>query len=220
MFEHLREHTMSPDLDELTTDLGVSHAAHDRSNLRWIPIRSLGQSQRETILKHLMTLSAEDRQRRFGHVISDERLAAYTQSMDFERDALFGVYDRALRLAALVHLAFGALGALPEAMAEFGISVLPRMRGRGVGSLLFDHAATLARNRGVHTLMIHLARDNASMLNIVRKAGAGITFIGGDASASLSLPADTLGSQIQELLGHQAAELDFRLKRQGLRLPT
>ena len=209
---------MSPDLNELASGIDTDDPTSDRSSLRWVPIRSLNSRQRPEIIRHLQALSLEDRQRRFGHAISDERISAYVQSMDFDHDAVFGVYDRSLRLSALVHLAFGEPQSLPEASAEFGISVLPRMRGRGVGALLFDHAMTLARNRSVHTLLIHLARDNAPMLNIVRKAGAGIAFSGGDALATLSLPADTLGSQIQELLGHQAAELDFRLKQQGLRL--
>ena len=214
---------MSPDLYELASGLDTDDPTSDRSSLRWVPIRSLDSRQRPEIIRHLQALSLEDRQRRFGHAISDERITAYVQSMDFDHDAVFGVYDRSLRLSALVHLAFGepqtTTEALPDASAEFGISVLPRMRGRGVGALLFDHAMTLARNRSVHTLLIHLARDNTPMLNIVRKAGAGIAFSGGDALATLSLPADTLGSQIQELLGHQAAELDFRLKQQGLRHP-
>jgi hypothetical protein len=65
---------------------------------------------------------------------------------------------------------------------------------------------------------IHLARDNAAMLGIVRRAGASLSFEGPDAVAELPLPADTLGSQIEELLGHQAAEFDYRFKLQVLRL--
>jgi ribosomal protein S18 acetylase RimI-like enzyme len=96
--------------------------------------------------------------------------------------------------------------------------VLPRLRGRGIGALLFEHAVTLARNRGRRSLLIHLARDNAPMMAIVRKAGAEVAFDGSDALATVPLPADTLGSQIQELLGHQAAEFDYRMKLQSLRL--
>ena len=138
--------------------------------------------------------------------------------MDFDADEIFGVFDRRLNLVALVHLAFGAAGELADGTAEFGISVLPRMRGKGAGSLLFEHAVTLARNRGVHTMLIHLARDNGAMLAIVRNAGASLSFEGTDALATMPLPANTLGSQIQELLSHQTAELDYRLKMQVLRL--
>ena len=33
-----------------------------------------------------------------------------------------------------------------------------------------------------------------------------------------ALPADTLGSQLEELLGHHAADFDYRMKLQVLRL--
>jgi ribosomal protein S18 acetylase RimI-like enzyme len=119
---------------------------------------------------------------------------------------------------AMVHLAFGAAGRVPGGAAEFGISVLPRQRGQGLGALMFDHAMTFARNRGIGTLLIHLARDNAPMLAIVRRAGAEVSFEGSEVMAQLPLPTDTLGSHIQEMLEHQAAELDYRLKLQVLRL--
>ena len=182
----------------------------------WVPVRSLGQRHRARALEHLLALGEADRVLRFGHLASDERLRQYVALLDFERDAVFGVFDRRLRLSALVHLAFEADGHA----AEFGVSVRPSLRGRGLGTLLFDHAVMHARNRGVRTLFIHLARDNAPMLSIVRQAGAEIAFEGAEAQAQLPLPADTLGSQLQELLGHQASDLDYRLKRQALRLDT
>lgn len=208
---------MNLPINKLKSALRPGQLTPGRSIWRWVPIRSLGEEARSQILEHLLALDHEDRVRRFGHMASDERLSAYVQSMDFDSDAIFGVFDRSLRLGAMVHLAFGTPDTLPSGTAEFGISVLPRLRQRGVGSLLFEHAMTLARNRGVRTLLIHLARDNQPMLAIVRKAGASVSFEGSDALATLPLEADTLGSQIQELLGHQAAELDFRLKLQGLR---
>jgi GNAT superfamily N-acetyltransferase len=180
----------------------------------WVPIRALGARHRQRVAQHLLALNDEDRAWRFGHLASDERIQHYVEQMDFHADAMFGVFDRRLTLVAMVHLAFQ-----PQCeAAEFGISVLPQMRGRGVGALLFEHAVTLARNRNVHTLIIHLARVNAPMLAIVRRAGAALAFDGSDAIATLPLAADTLGSQIQEMLGHQAAEFDYRLKLQALRL--
>jgi GNAT superfamily N-acetyltransferase len=207
---------MNPEPDEKLV------AGLHRSNSRaggvrnWVPIRALGPRHRERVCQHLLALDDEDRARRFGHLASDERIRHYVDQMDFHADALFGVFDRRLQLVAMVHLAFQPQGGA----AEFGISVLPQMRARGVGALLFEHAVTLARNRNVDTLIIHLARDNAPMLAIVRRAGAALAFDGSDAIATLPLPADTLGSQIQEMLGHQAAEFDYRLKLQALRLDT
>jgi GNAT superfamily N-acetyltransferase len=188
-----------------------------RKDYRWVPVRSLGRHHQPKVKAHLLALDDEDRIRRFGHLASDERIQHYVEAMDFDGDAVFGVFDRRLRLGALVHLAFGKPGVETQGTAEFGISVLSRMRGRGVGALLFEHAMTLARNRGVHTLLIHLARDNAPMLRIVQRAGASVTYEGSDAMATLRLPGDTIGSQIQELLDRQAGELDYRVKFQALR---
>jgi ribosomal protein S18 acetylase RimI-like enzyme len=187
-------------------------------SLRWAPVRTLGARHAPRVLAHLLALSNEDRVLRFGYLVSDEGIQHYAEKLDYERDQIFGVFNRGLRLVALVHLAFGAAGQVPGGAAEFGISVLPRQRGQGLGALLFDHAITHARNRGLGTLLIHLARDNAPMLAIVRRAGALVSFEGADVLAQLPLPADTLGSHIQEMLEHQAAELDYRLKLQVLRL--
>ncbi len=186
---------------------------------RWVPIRTLGSHHRERVLAHLLALEERDRWLRFGHAASDEQIALYAQGMDFDRDEVFGIFNRRLRLVAMAHLAFAPRGDAGEpAAAEFGVSVLPSTRGRGFGGRLFEHAIMHARNRGVRRMHVHLARENSPMLAIVRRAGAHVRTEGGDAMAELDLPADTLGSQIEELLGHHAADFDYRLKLQALRL--
>lgn len=182
----------------------------------WVPVRTLNARHRAQVTTHLLALDDTDRMRRFGHLASDERIRHYAERMDFERDDVFGTFDRSLKLVALGHLALDAGGGT----GEFGVSVQRRARGRRLGSQLFAHAVTHARNRQVHTLYIHLARDNAAMLAIVQRAGAAVSFEGSDAVAELALPADTLGSQLHELLDHQAAEFDYRLKMQALRVDT
>ena len=185
----------------------------------WFPIRRLAERHRERVLTHLLALGEGDRHLRFGHVASDDQIAQYVAQLDFARDEVFGVFDGRLRVVALAHLAFApTLADGHERAAEFGVSVSERQRGRGIGSRLFEHAATHARNRGARSLAIHLARDNSPMLAIVRKAGAVIRFDGSDAVALLELPADTVGSQLSALLETQAAELDYRWKLQVLRL--
>jgi GNAT superfamily N-acetyltransferase len=188
----------------------------------WVPIRTLAARHRAAVRAHLLGLDADDRQRRFGHTVSDERLQAYAAQLDFEHDQIFGTFDRRLRLVALGHLALGADEGTGSASGhgELGLSVLASARGRGLGTRLFQHAVMHARNRGVHTLHIQLARDNAPMLAIVQRAGARIEHDGSEALAVLPLAGETLGSQIGELLGERAAALDFRLKVQTLRAPT
>ena len=175
---------------------------------RWVPIRTLGERHRPRVEQHLLGLELPDRVWRFGHAASDDLVNRYAAQLDFERDQVFGVFDSQLQLIGLGHLAFEA----GTDSAEFGISVSASARHQGVGSELFAHAIVHARNRGVNCLNIHLARDNAAMLAIVRRVGAEIEFHGSDGHARLRLPAETLGSQLHELLGHHAAEFDYRLK--------
>jgi ribosomal protein S18 acetylase RimI-like enzyme len=181
---------------------------------RWVPIRTLGDRHRPRVERHLLELDMADRVRRFGHAASDDLIRRYAAQLDFERDQIFGVFDSRLRITALGHLAFDR----QQGSAEFGISVSAAARHQGLGSELFGHAVVHARNRGVGCLHIHLARDNQPMLAIVRRAGAQIEFQGADGLARLRLPADTLGSQMQELLGHHAAEFDYRVKHHVLQL--
>lgn len=180
----------------------------------WLPVRTLGEHHRSRVLDHLLTLGDQDRHLRFGHVASDEQIGRYVAQLDFGRDEIFGVFDDRLTLVAMAHLAFDGDGGL----AEFGVSVFPHLRGRGIGARLFSHAVTHARNRGAHSMAIHIARENTAMLSIVRRAGAQITFDGPDAVAQLGLPADTLGSQIEAIVERQAADIDYRIKLQVLRL--
>jgi len=181
---------------------------------RWLPVRSLGVRHRERILTHLIALGDDDRHLRFGQVATDEQIRLYVDHIDFERDELFGIFNSKLRLVAMAHLALAA----DASSAEFGVSVLPSQRGRGLGARLFEHAVTHARNRGAKSMAIHLARENGPMLAIVRKSGAAVRFEGADAVADLPLPEDTLGSHMGAMVETQAAELDYRMKLQVLRL--
>ena len=198
----------------------------------WVPVRVLGPRHRRRILHHLLELETADRILRFGHPASDAQIERYVQSMDFfGRDELFGVFDRRLALVAMAHLALsldedsqatpaapGAAAAAAFSAGEFGVSVSPKARGRGLGGQLFAHTVTHARNRGAARLVIYLERSNTAMLAIVRKAGATITFDGSQAVATLSLERATLGTQMEALVEAQAAELDFQIKLQVQRL--
>ncbi len=210
---------MNPNAEVLDAALPADGPPPSHAGRSWVPIRTLTSHDRDRVLDHLLALDADDRVLRFGHLASDDRIAAYVQQLDFDRDLILGVFDRRLRMVAQAHLAIGAEASDSQVgEAEFSVSVLPRSRGQGMGSLLFDHAVTAARNRGARRLWIHLLRDNAAMLSIVRKAGAQIDFDGSDATAQLHLPAESLLSRIGECVGQGAAELDYRLKLQGLKL--
>ena len=187
---------------------------------RWVPIRSLAARHRGRIAAHLRALSPADRYLRFGRVVNDHLIERYVEGLDFERDQLFGIFDRRLRLVAVAHLAYDTppqFAARP-AMVEFGVSVASTARGRGYGRRLFQHAVMHARNRGTATLFIHALTENAAMLHIARRAGASVERDGSESEAFLKLPADTLASQVEQLVETHAAELNYGLKRHALRL--
>jgi GNAT superfamily N-acetyltransferase len=180
----------------------------------WVPIRSLAARQRERVAAHLVALDERDRYLRFGYPATDAQISKYVDSIDFERDEVFGIFNRHLELIALAHLAHPVTMAAAQRppMSEFGVSVLPKARGRGFGRRLFEHAVLHARNRGVQTLFIHALSENAAMLKSARDAGATVERDGSESEAWLTLPPDTLASHVGELVEKQAAELDYRLK--------
>jgi GNAT superfamily N-acetyltransferase len=176
-----------------------------------VPIRSIGPRERPRISRHLLDLASSDRYLRFGYAASDEQVQRYVDSLDFERDELFGVYNRRLDLIAIAHLAFAPSDQHSDC-AEFGVSVAGHARGRGYGSRLFERAVVLARNEGVGMMFIHALSENAAMLKIARKAGAVVVRSGSESEAHLQLPSATFDTHLSEMALEHFAEIDFQLK--------
>ena len=198
---------------------GTSTRTGRSSSFSWVPIRSLARRHRQRILTHLLELEPADRYLRFGHPAIDEQIRKYVMSLNFERDEVFGIFNRRLQLIALAHLAYEAPQQIAgrPAMAEFGVSVSKKARGRGYGARMFDRAVMHARNRRIDTLYIHALTENTAMLEIARKAGATVERDGSESQALLKLPADTLATHVEQMLEGHAAEVDYRLKLNALR---
>jgi RimJ/RimL family protein N-acetyltransferase len=179
-----------------------------------VPIRSLGPNHRERIAAHLKSLDPHDRYLRFGYVASDEQIRHYADGLNFERDEIFGIYNRKLALIAMAHLAYPA-EKTSDSCAEFGVSVLKSARERGYGARLFARAAMHARNDGINQMFIHALSENSAMLKIAKRAGAIVERDGAEAEAHLKLPAATLDSQITEIVHEQMALADYRMKTQA-----
>lgn len=180
-----------------------------------VPIRALADHHRSRILAHLMALDHQDRYLRFGYSASDEQVRRYVDGLDFERDDIFGIFNRGLELIAIAHLAFLPHEEGAPAGAEFGVSVLGKARGRGYGSRLFHRAMIHARNEGAELMFIHALSENTAMIRIARKAGATLERAGGETEAYLRLPPATLDSRVSEMVDEQVAQADYRLKRQA-----
>lgn len=182
-----------------------------------VPIRSLGPGHRDRIAAHLLALDARDRYLRFGYAATDEQVQAYAAGLDFERDDIFGIYNRKLELIAMAHLAVMRKDGEP-AGAEFGVSVLTKARGRGYGGRLFDRAVMHARNEGLELMFIHALSENTAMIKIARNAGATLERAGSETDAYLRLPPATLDTRMSEMVEEQLAQTDYRLKVQARNL--
>ena len=188
--------------------------AESKSPPLLVPIRSLGANHRARITTHLLALGERDRYLRFGYMANDEQIQRYVDSLNFERDEIFGIYNRKLELLAMAHLAY-APDKSHESCAEFGVSVNQTARGRGYGARLFDRAAMHARNDGVSLLFIHALSENTTMLKIARNAGATVEKDGSEAEAYLWLTPATFDSRMTEILEEQVAQADYRIKVQA-----
>ena len=179
-----------------------------------VPIRSMGRGHLLRISAHLLALEPHDRYLRFGYSANDEQIQRYVDQLNFERDELFGIFNRKLELIAMAHLAF-SVDPQCASCAEFGVSVSKPARGRGYGSRLFERAVMHARNEGVNQLFIHALSENTAMLKIARKAGAVIERDGPESEAHLRLPPADFDSRVTELFNEQVAITDYHLKAQA-----
>lgn len=203
------------------TESGVPVADRSAERQRsWVPVRSLTSRHRDRLREHLLALDEHDRYLRFGFATSDAQINHYVDTLDFGRDEVFGIFNRRLELIAVAHLAYAPVPQIKgqPAMAEFGVSVSKRARGRGLGARLFDHAILHARNRHIDRLFIYALSENSAMLKIARNAGAIVEREGSEAQAWLTLPVDDLASQVGEIVESQAAEWDYQMKAQAKRM--
>lgn len=196
------------------TPQATARASVSRKPDVMVPIRSLGENHRARIARHLKALDTHDRYYRFGFVANDEQIDRYVNGLNFERDEIFGIYNRNLVLIAVAHLAYAPdTGANPS--AEFGVSVLAQARGRHYGSRLFERAMMHSRNVGVNRLYVHVLSENAAMLKIARNAGATFVCDGAETEGHLTLPPATFNSHVTEMVEEHMAQANYRIKVQA-----
>ena len=171
-----------------------------------IPIRELWQGERGSLCEHFLALKSEDRRLRFGTPLSDHSVREYVRRIDFEHDALFGVFDGELRLLGVAHVARA------DGHAELGVSVLERHRSRGIGGALLARAHLRARNWCVGSLFMHCLTENAAMMRLALRQGMDIVTRAGEADAWLRVRPPDAGSHFGEVFEQRAALFDYALK--------
>jgi len=173
-----------------------------------IPVKRLSGADRAALAAHFLALDDADRRLRFGSARSDESLRQYVESLDFDRDAVFGAFDDELALAGVAHVAVS-----PE-FAELGVSVLPGARERGIGSALFERANLFARTHFIRSMFTHCLTENRAMMHIAKKSGMKIVTEAGEADAWLELPPAGVTTVTRELMADRVALLDYAMKAQ------
>jgi RimJ/RimL family protein N-acetyltransferase len=181
-----------------------------------VPICPLDVEHLPELRTHLLALNPQDRYLRFGFQANDAQIERYLAGLNFERDEIYGIFNRKLQIVAMAHLAI-IREPQREAVAEFGVSVSAYARGRGYGARLFERAVIHARNDKVSLMYIHALSENAPMIRIARNAGASIERDGSETEAYLRLPKRDLDSRVTELLADQFAKANYSAKEDATR---
>jgi len=172
-----------------------------------IVVKQLDAAASPAVLRHMLGLTPDDLRMRFGGPQSEASVHGYVSRIRFERDALFGVYEHDLELVGLTHVGMGD-------EAEFGVSVRPSHRGRGIGTALFARAEEHARNHHLRTFYVHTLTENKPMLAIARRRKMRIITEASEAECYLKLPPPDVASVTSEFLHDRLALFDYALKAQ------
>jgi GNAT superfamily N-acetyltransferase len=170
-------------------------------------IAQLGTHHRSRVLHHLRELSDHDRWLRFGYAIGDDALRNYVRGLHFSRDAVFGALDESARVLALGHLAFER--GESTVVAEFGVSVVPDARRRGLGLALLQRAARHAVNRGATQLVMNYLPGNNALAQLAARAGMAFIEDQTEPRAYLVLPAPSAATLMEETFGELVAAIDL-----------
>jgi GNAT superfamily N-acetyltransferase len=177
----------------------------DNTNAAMFTAR-VNESARAELRAHFLAFGSEDRRLRFGIPARDITINRYVDSIDFSRDAVFGVQGDGRQFDGVMHLA------LEKNHAEIGVSVLRSCRGRGIGTALVSRAAMHARNRGIDVLFMQCLSENCAIMRIARSLGMRVVTEGNESEATLPLPAANALSMVREMAANKIALCDAALR--------
>jgi RimJ/RimL family protein N-acetyltransferase len=135
------------------------------------------------IVAHLRALDPEDRRMRFCTSVNDGHLVRHAEEIWDRSSFALAAHDGPL-WSGPFHRP-GPIRALAELsvageVAEFGVSVDRSIRRQGVATYMLQTAARLLSLRGVSRIVALTMSENKGFLALSRKAGAEMTWDGGD----------------------------------------
>lgn len=145
-------------------------------------IRPLTVFERETVRGFYLSLSAEDRRKRFCCTLSDRSISDYVDRLNFSWDTVLGAFDEQAQIVGLAELVRGA------AASEMAFSVRPDRRGQKIGTNLMERLLRRARMCGVRKVFVMFISDNTPMRRMAARAGMPVRSVDGEAHAERELP--------------------------------
>jgi GNAT superfamily N-acetyltransferase len=146
-------------------------------------IRPLTVFEREAVRNFYLSLSPDDRRKRFCCTNSDETISKYVDGLNFTRDTVLGAFDEEALLVGLAELVRGA------AESEMAFSVRPDKRGQKIGTKLMQKLLLRARMCGVAKVFVLFLSDNTPMRRMASRAGMAVSSVDGESHAARELPA-------------------------------
>jgi GNAT superfamily N-acetyltransferase len=171
------------------------------------PKSLLTDAERVLLLEHFQALDAEDRRLRFGLSVTNDFLQHYVNmAVADEHSEIFVIFaDHCI--AAVCHVAVGS------GEGELGFSVLPRYRGSGMTSALFERAVSYLRVHNISTVYIHCLSENRVMQHIARKNQMSVVTELGESDARLTVAEPTLLTVYQNNSAHRVAVYDALMRQ-------
>lgn len=160
--------------------------------------RKLFPRERGLVQQHFLQLNPASRRSRFGGLVSDPFIRAYSSALLGPGSLIYGAFDgeRLLGVGEL-SLVFNK----GPASGEIAVSVGEAWRGRGIGSALVSRALLSARNRVLDHTYLFCQQENRPMQRIAKKFGANITMLHGERLAEFRFPLADHFSFVTEWLG-------------------
>jgi GNAT superfamily N-acetyltransferase len=144
-------------------------------------IRTLTVFERDAVRDFYLSLSADDRRKRFCSALTDVSISNYVCGLDFERHTILGAFDESGELVGLAELALGAKE------SELAFSVRPDQRSQGLGTKLMERILLRARMGGIRKVVVMFLSDNTPMRKLATRTGMLVKADGAETYASLEL---------------------------------
>ena len=177
----------------------------------WAVIR-LTEDHIEALVEHYMQLSPDDLRLRFfvGSPTSPERRREHMLDVVkgmFQRKAAeqLGIVDPSGGKALIGVASWGRCSKDPQ-IADFGVSVVPGWRGKGLTEALADRACGDAVQAGCTTMRVGYLYDNAAVHKLLQRLGNVLPLSRGMGSAKVSL--QPYAEEVRCQLGLLAALLE------------